>query len=78
MNENLARYFECTLTKDAALEEMKAGKRVAHRYFASDEYLYLDGRIIRTEEGYNFNCGWMDRNSEEWQVGWFVVNQVIN
>ena len=71
-------YFNNTLSKQEALEAMKLGEKVAHRYFSSNEYLYMVGPTIMTEDGYNFNQGWGERNSEEWQTGWFVVKQLIN
>lgn len=62
------------LTKDQALEEMKAGKKVAHSYFTSEEYLHIVNGVITSEDGYDFTR-WFNILSLEdgWKlVGWRV------
>jgi len=50
------------------------GKKVTHRYFDSDEYIYMKGQNIWTEDGY---CTgpvssefWESKNSPWWLIEW--------
>ena len=61
------------MTKKEAIQAMRKGHKVTHRYFTSEEYITMDSQDnIVTEEGYktpeaNF---WTDRISESWEEGW--------
>lgn len=62
------------LTKDQALEEMKAGKKVANQYFTQGEYLHVVDGVITSEDGYDFST-WFNviRRGEEWKLsGWRI------
>jgi hypothetical protein len=63
------------LTRDQALAMMRAGYKVTHRYFCSDEYLYMEHGIIHSEEGYDFTEGWRERTGGVWDNGWGVYNK---
>lgn len=65
------------MTKQEAIQEMKNGKKVTHRYFSADEFM------VMTKEGdYKFEDGvvcdpsmfWFDRNTSDWQEDWEIVN----
>lgn len=45
------------MTREEALQAMINGEKVTHRYFTSDEYIYMKGGNIFSEEGYNFGLG---------------------
>lgn len=67
------------LSKEQAIEAMKAGKKVRHRYFTDDEWVRLrypdvagvyefeDGVICRAREF------WYIRRGPEWEDGWEIV-----
>lgn len=65
------------MTKTEAIQAMKSGKKVHHRYFTDDEFM------IMTKDGdYKFEDGvicdpsmfWKDRNTMDWQEDWEIVN----
>jgi hypothetical protein len=62
------------MTKEQALQAMIDGEKVTHRYFSSDEYIYMVAQNIFTEDG--FDCGtvnqafWRQRDGENWETGW--------
>lgn len=40
------------LSKEQAIEAMKAGKKVAHRYFSPHEWVKMEGNFIINQDGY--------------------------
>lgn len=60
------------MTKPKAIVAMKSGQKVTHEYFSSNEFLYMEYGIIRTEEGYSFDEAWDERTGPEWQRGWRI------
>jgi len=67
------------MTKDEALQVMKLGERVTHRFFTSEEFIYMKDHDIYTEEGYNmgtvFGEFWQMRQDEfGWKDGWSLYN----
>jgi hypothetical protein len=66
--------MEKTLTKAEALLAMKDGKKITHEYYLPDEYCFMKGGIIFTEDGY----GKGDENGEFWakyqiwETGWSI------
>lgn len=42
------------MTRNEAMAEMKAGKKVKHYNFTREEYLHLVGGRVTTEDGYFF------------------------
>lgn len=67
------------MTKELALQAMIDGEKVTHRYFTSDEYIYMVAQNIFTEEGYD--CGtvnsafWRERNGENWENSWYIYKE---
>lgn len=67
------------MTKEEALQAMIDGEKVSHRYFSSDEYIYMIAQDIWTEDGYN--CGtvngvfWQERDGENWENGWSIYKE---
>jgi hypothetical protein len=65
------------MTKNEAIEVMKRGFKVRHKYFSEDEWMtYVNNYTIMTEEGYEHNAEmfWrMDRNGKEWDKGYYLV-----
>ena len=65
------------MNREEALQEMKAGAKVRHEYFTSEEYLFMDryGRIM-TEDGYEFADQFF---ANDWfATGWQVkLNKVV-
>ena len=41
------------MTKEQAIQAMKKGERVRHRFFTSDEHIFLKGEIVHDEDGFN-------------------------
>lgn len=60
------------MTKYQAIELMKQGKKVTHRYISDKEYITMEGYLIITEEGYAcpVDVFWLDRRDESWNDGW--------
>lgn len=67
------------MTKDEAIQAMKQGKKVTHRYFASDEYV-----CIKTEDEFTFEDGvtcspqefFSTRNHRDWETDWEIFQEV--
>lgn len=63
------------LTKTEALEALKRGEKIAHRYFAEHEYVKLTA-----ENNYKFEDGnistqdrfWEFRKESYWETGWYI------
>jgi hypothetical protein len=62
------------MTKEEAISLMKAGHKLTHRYFTSEEWVKTDetGMIYILEDGvecshYEF---WHWRKDESWNTGW--------
>ena len=68
------------MTREEALQAMIDGEKVTHRFFTSDEYIYMKAQDIFTEEGYNMGTvhdefWWIrgDRpGSEMWLDDWEI------
>jgi hypothetical protein len=42
------------MTRDEALVAMRNGEKITHTYFTDDEFIYMKGHDIWSEDGYNF------------------------
>lgn len=66
------------MTRQQAIKEMQAGKKVTHVFFATDEYVEMqDGKLI-DESGYNLNWNlfWSIRTSPYWTTqGWSLYSE---
>jgi len=64
------------MTRDEALQAMIDGEKVSHRFFSSDEYIYMVAQNIFTEEGYD--CGtvnqafWISRGGRSGDDAWLT------
>lgn len=63
-----------TMTKEEAIQAMKEGKKVTHRYFSENEWILYDYDTLKilTEEGYRHNPieFWSFRQGPEWEQDW--------
>ena len=64
------------MTKQEAIESMRSGKKVKHRFFDSDEWITIINDMIVTEEGYSFSSNefWSLRETVQWENDWSIVN----
>lgn len=63
------------MTKQEAIEAMKSGAKVTHRFFTPEEFIIMeDDFTIGTEEGYAFSTAefWRYRKKAEWQKDWSI------
>lgn len=62
------------MSKQEAIEAMKQGKKVFHRYFDKDEWITMQGLYIVTEKGHRIfqDMFWADRNREGWDDGYSI------
>ena len=61
------------MTINEAIDVMCSGGKVTHRYFSSDEYIWMPiPNIIETEEGYRylFEHFMKDRMEGMWATSW--------
>lgn len=66
------------MTKEEAIQAMKDGKKVTHRYFSEDEYVYMKDERIHCELNYDINNEfWLIRSQDWWNDGWelFPLNK---
>lgn len=63
------------MNKVEAIQAMRAGKRVRHRFFSDDEFVTMVGDLIVDENGYEFSqtMFWNDRTTEVWENDWEIV-----
>ena len=63
------------MTKDKAIEAMKDGKKVSHRWFSPDEWMIDKDGMFEFEDG--CRCGYKeffsDRDDSSWLVGWKIL-----
>ena len=69
LNDLLA---ELPMTKDGAIEAMKAGKKVTHRHFDPDEWMVDKDGLFEFEDGCRceYQLFWGDRTDDSWLEGW--------
>lgn len=66
------------MTKEEAISQMKAGKKLTHRYFTAEEWVKTDatGMIYILEDG--VECSpqefWQWRTDEAWNSDWEIFN----
>jgi len=63
------------MSKEQAIEAMKAGKKVAHRYFSPHEWITMKGNLtVITEEGYSISTAefWKYRYQKEYLTDWHI------
>jgi len=73
------------MTKDEAILAMREGKKVTHRYFTPDEFVYMDGKNISLNGNdlyYFFEDGvkvsatefWKYRTDASFETDWEIYN----
>jgi len=66
------------MTRSKALIAMKAGKKVNHHFFISNEYIEMKGNTIYTEDGFSVGTiedeFWTSRSNSNWYDGWKYFN----
>jgi hypothetical protein len=66
------------MTKQEAIEQMKKGVKVTHRFFSQKEWITMQGNLfIITEEGYRCPAEefWFYRTSIQWETDWEVFGE---
>lgn len=65
------------MTKEEAIEKMKAGEKVTHRYFTSDEWMTMEGGKIVLEDGVRCSTHefWRWRTDDVWNDGYEIFNE---
>ena len=71
------------MTREEALQCMIDGHKVTHRFFTSDEYIYMIAQNIYTEDGYDVGtvnqAFWISRGGRpgdtDWQTGWSIYKK---
>jgi hypothetical protein len=63
------------MTKNEAIEAMREGKKVTHRYFTDGEYLYMENGMLFSEEGYHHRWFdfWNERKEHVWDIDWEIL-----
>jgi len=62
------------MSKSEAIQAMREGKKVTHRYFSNDEWITMRGNIILMEQGQECWASefWRDREGEHWETDWEI------
>ena len=67
------------MTQKEIIQELKKGKKVTHRFFLADEYIYTIGNDLFTEDGSKVREGmqfFTNRNSEAWNKDWKILEDI--
>lgn len=68
------------MTKQEAIQAMKEGAKVQHRYFTDNEWMSSNesGIIYTLEDGVKCNQDefWKYRQEPFWQIGWSIYSQM--
>jgi len=62
------------MTKDKAIEVMKLGAIVRHRFFSPGEFVKMNGDEIVDENGFVLHDFWQHRTAQHFDSGWDVVD----
>jgi len=71
------------MTRDEALQAMIDGEKVTHRFFTSDEYIYMIAQDIYMEDdvcvGTTTQHFWVERGGrlggEAWETDWSIYEE---
>jgi len=71
------------MTATEALLALYEGRKVTHRFFTDEEYIYMKNHDIYTEEGYNmgtvFDDFWQRRGGpggdDSWAKDWSIYEE---
>ena len=67
------------MTREEAKQALAEGKKITHMYFSPNEYVYQQGVMIFTEEGYSIDqeIFWRDRARTSFNHGWEIYSDDI-
>lgn len=62
------------MTREEAIEQMKQGKKVTHRYFSNDEWMTIENGKFLLEDGVriSFEEFWLYRYQDSWKDGYEI------
>lgn len=67
------------MTRDEALQAMIDGEKVTHLYFTDEEFIYMKGQDIWSEDGYNFGTVhdefWWGKQMSTFDDGWSIYRE---
>lgn len=58
------------MSRQEAIEAMKRGEKVTHRFFEPHEWITIEGHGIRFTQGF-----WPDRTGNEWETDWEIYKR---
>lgn len=60
------------MTQEAAIEQMKRGEKITHRYFSNNEWMTMENGMILLEDGYKIHPDefWGLRHQDGWKDGY--------
>lgn len=66
-----------TLTKAEAIQALKEGKKLTHRYFCSHVWIRQEGFTMIMEDGASIDTDtfWKDRDSTGFLDGWYIKEE---
>jgi hypothetical protein len=70
-----------SLTRAEAIQALREGKKVTHRFFSYNEWMKLvTGDLIRFEDGVHMTLGefFSNRNEQEWNDGYSIYGTQNN
>jgi len=60
------------MTKYEAIQAMIEGKKVTHRFFLSNEFIYMENGMIFFENEIPAFKFWQYRDSKSWDIDWSI------
>jgi len=61
------------MNKEQAIEAMRKGKKITHRFFMPKEYIYMEGECVIGEDGISHGeFFWFHRKNEMWSRDWRI------
>jgi hypothetical protein len=62
------------MKKAEAIEQLKKGKKLTHRYFSFDEWMVLNGLVLTFEDGVKITLDefFRDRLGNGWEDGYSI------
>lgn len=66
------------MNKEQAKAALKAGMTIVHEYFSEDEFIYMEGDVLKDEKGYHMHDFWDYRQDETFDEGWEVIDRPTN
>ena len=61
------------MTKQEAIDALKKGEKLSHRYFGDDEYVVMINGRIHDEDGHDIHSEfWQHRSKPEYETDWNI------